>query len=74
MRDTSERPEAIMAGTAKLVGTLSSKIVEETSALLTNVNSYSSMVKKQNPYGDGTAAEKIVKIVVDKMLRASKIG
>ncbi len=68
MRDTSERPEAIMAGTAKLVGTSASKIVEETSLLLTNADAHAAMVKRHNPYGDGTAAQKIVEIIGNRML------
>lgn len=67
MRDTSERPEAIMAGTAKLVGTSTSSIVEETSMLLSSADAYAAMVKKHNPYGDGTAAQKIVQIIKRQM-------
>jgi len=66
MRDTSERPEAIMAGTAKLVGTSSETIVSETSRLLTDPAAYASMVKKHNPYGDGKAARRIVEVIVGK--------
>jgi UDP-N-acetylglucosamine 2-epimerase (non-hydrolysing) len=62
MRDTTERPEAVSAGTAKLVGTDFHRIVTETSRLLTDEYSCKSMVSKANPYGDGRAAGRIVKI------------
>lgn len=61
MRDTTERPEALDAGTVKLVGTDYDKIVEEVSALLDSKEYYDSMSKAVNPYGDGMACERIVK-------------
>jgi len=67
MRDTSERPEAILAGTAKLVGTSTDGIVKETATLLTSAEAYAAMVKRHNPYGDGTAAKKIVRILREMM-------
>ena len=60
MRNTTERPEAVDAGTVKLVGTDYDKIIEETSMLLENKNYYDSMSKAINPYGDGKACERIV--------------
>ncbi|WP_417697479.1 non-hydrolyzing UDP-N-acetylglucosamine 2-epimerase [Psychromonas sp.] len=60
MRDTTERPEAIVAGTVKLVGTDVQCITEQTLALLTEVNSYQTMAKAHNPYGDGLASARIV--------------
>lgn len=60
MRDTTERPEAVDAGTVRLVGTDSDKIVRETSELLTNAQTYWHMSQAHNPYGDGLAAEGIV--------------
>lgn len=60
MRDTTERPEAIDAGTVKLVGTDSEKIIQETSLLLDNSDVYLKMSKAINPYGDGCACERIV--------------
>ncbi|ENM5935841.1 UDP-N-acetylglucosamine 2-epimerase (non-hydrolyzing) [Vibrio mimicus] len=60
MRDTTERPEAVDAGTVKLVGTSVEKIVAEISLLLTNEAVYECMSKSHNPYGDGKACEKIV--------------
>jgi UDP-N-acetylglucosamine 2-epimerase (non-hydrolysing) len=62
MRDTTERPEAVSAGAAKLVGTDFHRIVEETSRLLTDADTYSSMACKPNPYGDGHAAKRVVEI------------
>lgn len=61
MRDTTERPEALEAGTVKLVGTDFDKIVNEVSALLENRECYERMSKAVNPYGDGKACERIVK-------------
>lgn len=60
MRDTTERPEAIDAGTVKLVGTNYSKIVNEVSTLLDDPQAYEKMSKAVNPYGDGKACERIV--------------
>lgn len=61
MRDTTERPEALEAGTVKLVGTNYDKIVAEVSALLDDAVYYDAMSKAVNPYGDGLACERIVK-------------
>lgn len=60
MRDTTERPEAIDAGTVKLVGTDFDKIVNETSRLINDADYYTQMSKAVNPYGDGLASERIV--------------
>lgn len=64
MRDTTERPEAITAGTAKLVGTDPHKIVSEVSLLLKNPSYYQSMSEKENPYGKGDASEKILQTLI----------
>ena len=61
MRDTTERPEALEAGTVKLVGTDYDKIVNEVSGLLDNQEYYEKMSKAINPYGDGKACSRIVK-------------
>ncbi len=60
MRDTTERPEALTAGTVKLVGTDYNKIVSEVSELLENPSYYDSMSKAVNPYGDGKSCARIV--------------
>lgn len=60
VRETTERPEAIEAGTAKLVGTDSNLIIKECEKLLNNKELYESMSKLSNPYGDGKACKKIV--------------
>lgn len=60
MRDTTERPEALDAGTVKLVGTDYNKIVNEVSALLDDESAYEKMSKAVNPYGDGLACGRIV--------------
>ena len=61
MRDTTERPEAVAAGTVKLVGTDYNKIVSEVSLLLDDKKAYEKMSKAVNPYGDGKACERIVR-------------
>lgn len=66
MRDTTERPEAIEAGTVKLVGTDYDRIVNEVSALLDNPSIYDSMSKAVNPYGDGKACERIIETLISK--------
>lgn len=60
MRDTTERPEAVEAGTVKLVGTDLQKIVTETHRLLDDPAAYQSMARALNPYGDGLASSRIV--------------
>lgn len=60
MRDTTERPEALDAGTVKLVGTNYDKIIHEVSSLIDNQQYYDQMSKAVNPYGDGLACERIV--------------
>jgi len=63
MRDTTERPEAIEAGTVKLVGSEKQKIVSEVNALLNNPKKYMAMARAHNPYGDGQASERICKVI-----------
>mgnify|MGYP006146169833 CR=1 FL=1 len=60
MRDTTERPEAVDAGTVKLVGTDESLIVSQTNSLLTDTAAYEQMSKAHNPYGDGLACGRIL--------------
>lgn len=63
MRDTTERPEALQAGTAKLVGTDRATIVHEVNTLLDDTNAYAVMAQAHNPYGDGKAATRIYSIL-----------
>ncbi|MEO9601234.1 UDP-N-acetylglucosamine 2-epimerase (non-hydrolyzing) [Parasphingorhabdus sp.] len=63
MRDTTERPEGIEAGTAKLVGTNKELIVTETIKLLDDEDHYLAMARAHNPFGDGTASQKIAEII-----------
>jgi UDP-N-acetylglucosamine 2-epimerase (non-hydrolysing) len=63
LRETTERPEAVTAGTAKLVGTESKNIVASAVELLSNPDAYAAMANAINPFGDGTAAERILQIV-----------
>ena len=63
LRDTTERPEGIEAGTLKLVGTDEALILSEALHLLNDEEAYSKMATIQNPYGDGKASERIVEII-----------
>lgn len=64
MRDTTERPEAVDAGTVILVGTDQEKIIKETQALLDDEQRYNAMSALHNPYGDGKACERIVEFIL----------
>ena len=68
MRDTTERPEGIAAGTIKLVGTKEEKIYDEFSRLLSDEKEYKAMSKASNPYGDGHACERIADILEKYLL------
>lgn len=66
LRDTTERPEGLKAGTLKLVGTDENLIYEETKKLLNNLEEYETMSKASNPYGDGFASKRIVDAIIQK--------
>jgi UDP-N-acetylglucosamine 2-epimerase (non-hydrolysing) len=68
MRETTERPEGLEAGTLKLVGTATSNILREATRLLDDPSAYTAMAKAANPYGDGHTAERII----DALMRASR--
>jgi UDP-N-acetylglucosamine 2-epimerase (non-hydrolysing) len=70
MREVTERPEAIQAGTARLVGTDRKRIIEQTRLLLDHPHEYEIMAQAVNPYGDGHAAERIVEALVDVARRS----
>ena len=63
MRETTERPEAVEAGTVKLVGTDKKKIIDGVATLLTNQEEYATMSRAHNPYGDGKSSQRIVRIL-----------
>ena len=67
MRDTTERPEGIKAGTLKLVGTDEETIYAEFNRLLTDQAAYDSMARASNPYGDGHACERIAKVLAGEL-------
>lgn len=67
MRDTTERPEAVTAGTVKLVGTDEQRIFDEVSLLLTNQDEYNRMCFAHNPYGDGKASSRIADAIVNSL-------
>lgn len=66
LRDTTERPEAVEAGTVKLVGTAYEDVLQETNRLLNDDEHYRSMAEAANPYGDGKACERIIKAILRK--------
>ena len=66
-RDTTERPEAVNAGTVKLVGTNAEQLKTEVLELIDNVEAYKKMSSAHNPYGDGKAAQRIVNFVKDRL-------
>ncbi|EBP7356450.1 UDP-N-acetylglucosamine 2-epimerase (non-hydrolyzing), partial [Salmonella enterica] len=64
-RDTTERPEAVDAGTVRLVGTNKVKIFDELSLLLTDKSEYEKMSNASNPYGNGQTSERIVNVLAE---------
>lgn len=72
MRDTTERPEALSNGTVHLVGTDYDKIMTEVSILLEDENAYAKMSQAVNPYGDGKACDRIVRILNDENVEKSR--
>ena len=73
MRDTTERPEALLSGTVHLVGTDYNKIMDEVSGLLDDEGAYKKMSQAVNPYGDGKACERIAKILKGEAVDKFKI-
>lgn len=69
LRETTERPEAVQAGTAKLIGTQADRIFSETVELLTNSAAYQAMATAVNPFGDGKASDRILQIVEEYFQR-----
>lgn len=69
VRDTTERPEAVEAGTVSLVGTSYEHIIESLNRLLKDADVYQAMAHATNPYGDGKASQRIAKIIQEQMLR-----
>jgi UDP-N-acetylglucosamine 2-epimerase (non-hydrolysing) len=67
MRDVTERPEAVMVGTVKLVGTSCDRIVAEATLLLESSEEYQRMAKAHNPYGDGKAAQRIAAVLAEEI-------
>lgn len=66
LRDTTERPEAVDAGTVKLIGTAYDVVLRETNLLLDDPQHYQKMAEAANPYGDGKACERIIKVILQK--------
>lgn len=64
LRDTTERPEAVSAGTVKLIGTDKNRVYEETKLLLSDEQEYNRMAESCNPYGDGKASERILQAIL----------
>jgi len=68
LRDTTERPEAVAAGTVRLVGTDTARVVAEASLLLDDSVEYEAMSKASNPFGDGHASERIAQVLAEQLL------
>ncbi|MGL4860270.1 MAG: non-hydrolyzing UDP-N-acetylglucosamine 2-epimerase [Enterobacteriaceae bacterium] len=69
MRDTTERPEAVDAGTVRLVGTCSETIIEQVTRLLSDEQAYHAMARAHNPYGDGQACQRIVAALKENQVK-----
>ncbi|PWH06451.1 UDP-N-acetylglucosamine 2-epimerase (non-hydrolyzing) [Brachybacterium endophyticum] len=72
MRENTERPEAVVAGTVKLIGTQRQRLVDEVSLLLDSTEAYKGMANAVNPYGDGAAAERTVEAIRWKFFDAAR--
>ena len=68
LREVTERPEGVEAGTVRLVGTDTQSIISETQHLLDDAESHAAMARAINPYGDGHAAERIVAAILEQDL------
>ncbi|NIH70921.1 UDP-N-acetylglucosamine 2-epimerase (non-hydrolysing) [Auritidibacter ignavus] len=73
MRENTERPEAVTAGTVRLIGTAEERVVEEVSELLTNDEAYAKMANAVNPYGDGRAAPRSVSAIAELLGVGSRL-
>src|ERR1035437_3387158 len=73
LRDKTERPEAVSAGTARLVGTDERRIVEEAEHLLDDPHAYQRMARRHNPYGDGKASERIADVLAGGTVELARI-
>src|SRR5690606_34352582 len=71
MRNTTERPEAVDAGTVRLVGTDAARIIEHANQLLDDQDAYQSMARAHNPYGDGKASSRIADVLAARASSAS---
>ena len=73
LRENTERPEAVTAGTARLVGTGKGRIVKEAEHLLDDPQAYQQMARRHNPYGDGKASERIADVLARGMPEFARI-
>jgi UDP-N-acetylglucosamine 2-epimerase (non-hydrolysing) len=73
LRKKTERPEAVSAGTARLVGTDEHRIVEEAERLLDDPHAYQRMARRHNPYGDGNASERIADVLAGGTAKFDRI-
>ena len=72
MRENTERPEAVVAGTVKLIGTQKQRLIDEVMLLLESEEAYAGMANAVNPYGDGEAAERTIQAIKWKFLSGVK--
>jgi len=73
MRETTERPEGVTAGTCRLVGTDPDKILSESAILLNDPTAYAERSSLKNPYGDGTAAKAIVRVLESSFVAQTEV-
>ena len=71
MRETTERPEGVAAGTAKLIGTDEDRIVSEIFTLLDDAGVYAAMARAHNPFGDGHAAARIAETIAETLAKGA---
>jgi UDP-N-acetylglucosamine 2-epimerase (non-hydrolysing) len=71
MRETTERPEGVAAGTAKLIGTDEDRIVSEIFTLLDDAGAYAAMARAHNPFGDGHAAARIAETIAETLAKGA---
>jgi UDP-N-acetylglucosamine 2-epimerase len=74
LRDKTERPEAVSAGTARLVGTCENRIVENAESLLDDPAAYQRTARSHNPYGDGRASERIADVLAGRVAQFAMVG
>src|SRR5699024_11119681 len=74
MRENTERPEAVTAGTVRLIGTDEERVYNEVTTLLTDETAYNAMAAAVNPYGNGKAGVRIVSVIVELLIVGERVS